>query len=119
MTDLTASVRGKVVGPGFWFEKSMSMGIKYTPATGWAPISERTDRMSARKPSFDLQGSAVLKATPVLSIKVSPWGVWDTILKVSPWLALSAEFSASSSSPCKNSLALQVTAGMDLALTVR
>lgn len=51
----------RAIGPGFWYDNSILMGIRYSRRSGWSMIRDRTLTLMTRKPSFSLTGPLHLK----------------------------------------------------------
>lgn len=107
----SASAAGSVVGPGFTFDNSITVGIIYSAANGWTTINERGVSFTQRAPSINLRGGTVtFTVTPILTIRFSLWSGWAIDLKLTPWISARLVYGAS---PCSTSVQL----GMQVSLT--
>lgn len=87
---------GSIVGPGFKYDNTISIGIAYTQANGWRTIQERGVSFTQRAPSIDLRGSATLTATVILDVKFSLFSAWNINLKLKPFVSATLTFGVSS-----------------------
>lgn len=115
-TQVTTSSSGKVVGPGFWLDNSITLGVRYTESGGWSVINERRASLNSRSPSFDVRASAYLSATPSVDIIFSPWNSWDLQVSLKPWLSAKVDFSQGGCGSGKFSLELKTGFGAQIQL---
>jgi len=101
---------GSIVGPGFTYDNSISVGVAYTAANGWTTIQERGVSFTQRAPSIDLRGSAALSATVILDIRFSLFSAWNINLHLKPYVGAKLDFGVSSCGGAVQ-LAMQVRRG--------
>lgn len=71
----SCSSSGRIVGPGFWYDASMTVGKQYlSPGYGyagsWTDLTATSFYMNQRAPSIDIQVAAQAKARFILDIEL-------------------------------------------------
>jgi hypothetical protein len=108
-TSASGASSGSIVGPGFNYDNSVSIGIAYSQANGWTTIQDRSVSFTQRAPSIDLRGSAAFKATVILDVKFSLFSAWNINLKLKPWVSAALDFAVSS---CGGAVKLAMQVGL-------
>lgn len=78
----------RAIGPGFWYDNSVTLGIRYSRLTGWTLIRDRTLTIMTRKPAFDLTGPLTLHVKLYITATFSIYGMWDIDVGVDPYFQI-------------------------------
>jgi hypothetical protein len=118
---MSSTTTGQILGPGFWFEESFTLGYAYYPSSDtWGPINERKSVLNTRMPLIDIKGTAYYKGTPIFVLSFLMLSAWRVDFQLRPWLSVDAKFAAAASFTICPSASLSMTfnSGMDYKIVV-